>query len=199
MYSLSIDISLFILIHSIHHIVWDPYIILLALHSPCLPEHEHKSFLLRLREHEHKFYRLLPIDVAVARLIKKQCRSRSPSPGPLAAAFSNAAAPHSRCFTRRASTQRRPQHPPRPSWKERHGRPVPTLCACTPIHLLSSARRRHYVLSDSGVFSYVASLCFKCFRYMLRVFYINILKVDRNVAYVEMVAYVCCKCLLPMF
>jgi hypothetical protein len=56
MYSLSTNTSLFILIHSIHHIVRDQYIILLALYSPRLAEHEHKSFLFRLREHEHKFY-----------------------------------------------------------------------------------------------------------------------------------------------
>jgi hypothetical protein len=54
--------------------------------------------------------------------------------------------------------------------------------------------------------AHVASVCFKCFRCMLQVFYMGVAKVDRNVAYVAMVvqafvsngssvfSYVCCKC-----
>jgi hypothetical protein len=49
---------------------------------------------------------------------------------------------------------------------------------------------------------HVANVCFKCFRYfrgILQVFYIDVAKVDRDVAYVAMVVYVCCKCLFLMF
>jgi hypothetical protein len=41
--------------------------------------------------------------------------------------------------------------------------------------------------------------CFRCFRGMLQVFQMDVVKVDRDVAYVEMVVHVCCKGLLPMF
>ena len=34
---------------------------------------------------------------------------------------------------------------------------------------------------------------------MLQVFYIDVAKVDRNVAYVAMVVHVCCKLLFSMF
>jgi hypothetical protein len=50
--------------------------------------------------------------------------------------------------------------------------------------------------------AHVASACCKCFRYfrdMLQVFYMNIAKVDRDVAYVAMVVQVWHKCLFPMF
>jgi hypothetical protein len=53
---------------------------------------------------------------------------------------------------------------------------------------------------------HVANICFKCFRDMLQVFYINIAKVDqdaakvdRNVAHVTMTIHICFKCMLQMF
>jgi hypothetical protein len=45
---------------------------------------------------------------------------------------------------------------------------------------------------------HVANVCFKCFRYfrgMLQTFYMNVAKVDRDVAYVAMVVHVCYKLL----
>jgi len=51
-------------------------------------------------------------------------------------------------------------------------------------------------------FRHVASLCFKCFSYfrcMFQMFSTNVAKVDRDVVYVAMVVYVCCKRLSPMF
>jgi hypothetical protein len=50
--------------------------------------------------------------------------------------------------------------------------------------------------------AYVASVCFKCFRCficMLQVFYVDVAKVDRDVAYVAMTIHVCCKRLFQMF
>ena len=50
--------------------------------------------------------------------------------------------------------------------------------------------------------AHVASLCFeyfRCFRCMLQVFQMDVVKVDRDVAYVAMVVHVYCKGLLPMF
>jgi hypothetical protein len=56
---------------------------------------------------------------------------------------------------------------------------------------------------------HVANICFKCFRCFrgtLEVFYIDVVKVDRDVskvdpdvAYVAMVVYICCKRMFPMF
>ena len=49
---------------------------------------------------------------------------------------------------------------------------------------------------------HVAGLCFKCFRCfigMLQVFYMDVAKVDWDVAYVVMVVHVCCKRLSPIF
>jgi hypothetical protein len=46
--------------------------------------------------------------------------------------------------------------------------------------------------------TYVSSV-FKCFIGMLQVFYVDIVKVDRDIAYVAMVVHVCCKLLFPMF
>jgi hypothetical protein len=49
---------------------------------------------------------------------------------------------------------------------------------------------------------HVASLCSKCFGCfidMLQVFYVDVAKVDRDVAYVAMDVHVCCKLLFPMF
>jgi hypothetical protein len=50
-----------------------------------------------------------------------------------------------------------------------------------------------------GVFRHVASLYFSCFRCIFQVFYTDVAKVDRDVAYVAMVVHVCCKRLFPMF
>ena len=50
--------------------------------------------------------------------------------------------------------------------------------------------------------AHVASVTFKCFTYfrgMLQVFYIDVAKVDRDVAYVAMVVHVCCKLLFSVF
>jgi hypothetical protein len=50
--------------------------------------------------------------------------------------------------------------------------------------------------------AHVASSCFKYFRYficMLQLFHMDIVKVDRDIAYVAMVIHVCCKLLFPMF
>ena len=41
--------------------------------------------------------------------------------------------------------------------------------------------------------------CFRCFRGMLQVFYIDVAKVDRDVPYVVMVVHVCCKRMFLMF
>ena len=48
--------------------------------------------------------------------------------------------------------------------------------------------------------------CFRCmfqvfqmFLEMLQVFYTDVAKVDRDVAYVKMVLHICCKLLFPMF
>jgi hypothetical protein len=49
---------------------------------------------------------------------------------------------------------------------------------------------------------YVASVCFKCFRCvirMLQVFHLDVTKVDRDVTYVASISEVCCKYLFPMF
>jgi hypothetical protein len=46
---------------------------------------------------------------------------------------------------------------------------------------------------------HVANVCFECFKGMLQVFYIDIAKVDRDVAYVAMVVHVYCKGLLLVF
>jgi len=50
--------------------------------------------------------------------------------------------------------------------------------------------------------AHVASLCFKCFRCfrgMLQVFYIDVAKIDRDVAHVAMTIHVCFKCMFQMF
>jgi hypothetical protein len=39
----------------------------------------------------------------------------------------------------------------------------------------------------------------KCFMRMLQVFHADVVKVDRDVAFVAMVVHVCCKLLFPMF
>jgi hypothetical protein len=55
---------------------------------------------------------------------------------------------------------------------------------------------------DITLEAHVASLCFKCFRYfrgVLQVFYIDVVKADRDVAHVAMVIHVCFKCRFQMF
>jgi hypothetical protein len=41
-------------------------------------------------------------------------------------------------------------------------------------------------------YTYVANVYFKCFKFMLQVFYLD-------VAYVALAIHVCCKCMLQMF
>jgi hypothetical protein len=56
--------------------------------------------------------------------------------------------------------------------------------------------------SPGPVLPRVKSTCFKCFRClvgMLQVFHADVVKVDRDVAYVAMIIHVCCKCMFPMF
>jgi hypothetical protein len=48
--------------------------------------------------------------------------------------------------------------------------------------------------------AYDASICFesfKCFRYTLQMFHMDVVKVDPNIAYIVMAMHVCCKCLFP--
>ena len=55
---------------------------------------------------------------------------------------------------------------------------------------------------DVALKAYVTSVCFNCLRYfrgMLHVFYMDVSKMDRDVAHVTMVAHVCCKRLFKMF
>jgi hypothetical protein len=47
--------------------------------------------------------------------------------------------------------------------------------------------------------TYVANICFECFKGMLQVFRIDVAKLDRDVAYVAMIVHVCCKLLFKMF
>jgi hypothetical protein len=54
-------------------------------------------------------------------------------------------------------------------------------------------------LSVSRFFKYVVSLCFNCFRCMFQVFHMDVAKVDYDVAYVAVVAHICCKRLFSMF
>ena len=58
--------------------------------------------------------------------------------------------------------------------------------------------------SRSGccIYVHVASVCFKCFTCfigMLQVFYIDVAKVDRDVAHVAMAIHVCFKCRFQIF
>jgi hypothetical protein len=45
----------------------------------------------------------------------------------------------------------------------------------------------------------IAKVCFKCFIWMLQVFYADVAKVDRDVAHVALVVHICCKRLFPIF
>jgi hypothetical protein len=47
--------------------------------------------------------------------------------------------------------------------------------------------------------AHVASIRFKCFRYMLQEFHLDIVKADLDVSYVAMAIHVCCKCIFQMF
>jgi hypothetical protein len=47
--------------------------------------------------------------------------------------------------------------------------------------------------------SFAESVCFECVRGMLQVFHMDIVKVDRDIAYVAMVVHICCKLLFLMF
>jgi hypothetical protein len=208
LYSHPTDTTPSILIHSIHHPVRDLYIILSALLSPlssrvrmqelsplssrartqilgCSPW---PSLLHGFSKKKHSATRLL------------HRRGRPP------AAFSSMAAPHPRCFARSRSTpihlarrgrggrgglHLRPHPPCAVGGKRRHALPqFPTQ--------VGHGRRQRCVSSVSGVFIHIASLWFKCFSYfrwcMLQVFYTDVAKVDRDIAYVAMVIHVCCIC-----
>jgi dolichyl-phosphate-mannose--protein O-mannosyl transferase len=43
---------------------------------------------------------------------------------------------------------------------------------------------------------HVASVCYKCFRSMLQMFYLNVSNVDLGVAHVAMTIYACFKCFI---
>ena len=45
----------------------------------------------------------------------------------------------------------------------------------------------------------VYSMRLRCFIGILQLFHADVAEVDRDVAYVAMVVYICCKCLFPMF
>jgi hypothetical protein len=53
--------------------------------------------------------------------------------------------------------------------------------------------------ADATLKVHVARVYFKCFRGMLQVLYIDIAKVDRDVAYIVMAIHVCFKCMFQMF
>jgi hypothetical protein len=46
---------------------------------------------------------------------------------------------------------------------------------------------------------HVTIVCFRCFRGMLQVLFIDVAKVDRDVAHVVIAIHVCFKCVLQMF
>jgi hypothetical protein len=75
-------------------------------------------------------------------------------------------------------------HPPSPPRPHNRDPDVPGSVCLTAMFLLKA---------------HVASIYFECFRGMLQVFLMDVVKVDRNVAYVTIVVQVCCKGLLPMF
>jgi len=69
-----------------------------------------------------------------------------------------------------------------------------------PLPLANSiCRRASILLSSKEMFAmklHVASVyfvCFKCFRGMLKVFHMDVIKVDWDVAHVAIVVHVCCK------
>jgi hypothetical protein len=56
--------------------------------------------------------------------------------------------------------------------------------------------------ADAKLKAHVVRVCFKCFRYfrgMLQVLYIDVVKVDRDAAHVVMDIHVCFKCMFEMF
>jgi hypothetical protein len=82
---------------------------------------------------------------------------------------------------------------------------------CTAAHLLASPTISNSASTslhsfkqqvDATLKAHVVSICFKCFRCfisMLQVFYMDVTKVDREVAYVIMVVHVCCQLLFSCF
>jgi hypothetical protein len=67
---------------------------------------------------------------------------------------------------------------------------------------VNSTRRRSSIRKQQGdvaLKEHVASLCFRCFKGTLQVFYMDVAKIDRDVTYVTMVVHVCCKLLFPVF
>jgi hypothetical protein len=74
------------------------------------------------------------------------------------------------------------------------------LCADVKLH----NDELHSFKQQSGIAlkAYVAIICFKCFscfRGILQGFYMDVVKVDRVVAYVAMVVHLCCKRLFSMY
>jgi hypothetical protein len=65
--------------------------------------------------------------------------------------------------------------------------------------LVNSMHRRASIPKQQGnvaLKAHIANICFKCFRCfegILQVFYMNVVKVDRNVAYAASVSEACCK------
>ena len=52
------------------------------------------------------------------------------------------------------------------------------------------------------LYTYVSSVCSKCFIYfrsILQVFHLGVAKVDLDVAFVAMATHVCCKCMFEIF
>jgi hypothetical protein len=96
-------------------------------------------------------------------------------------------------------------HASRPSWSSTARRPavafstgaassVP-LASSTPVN---STRRRasNPKQGDIALKAHIARVCFKCFRCfrgMLQVFYADVTKVNRDIAYVANVSEACCK------
>jgi hypothetical protein len=64
----------------------------------------------------------------------------------------------------------------------------------TPTSLHSAEQQ-----GDVALKVHVARVCFSCFRDMLQVFHMNVVKIDRDVAHVAMVVHVCCKRPFQMF
>jgi hypothetical protein len=52
---------------------------------------------------------------------------------------------------------------------------------------------------DIPLKTHVASVCFRCFRDMLQVFYIDVAKLNQNVTHVTMTIHICLKCMFQCF
>jgi hypothetical protein len=96
-----------------------------------------------------------------------------------------------------------PAYPIRRGWGITH----PLQPATAEIELYTPTRIHSPKLQgDVALKLYVVIVCFKCFRGMLQVFYIDVVKVDRNIAHVAMVfssvypkCFICFRCTLQVF